>query len=660
MSYNVKYKVPFKSGDYDCEVRFKFKAYNGTTFDVLNAGPRAFVLREYNTDLDFFKPLRPMQAEIEILATPSIRMEDFLANNDDEVLVEFWFNGQKFWTGFVMQDDFQEPWIDTAHLFTLRATDGLGTIDQQDDPTFTGRNYMTDYVTQCIDGAALQNHYYDYGFYVICNLFYQGMIDKSSSGTYETALTQAQVDKETFRGFNRKEIVEKINKAWSMTLFQYMGSWWWIRMEEYLNDNPLKGSVYQTGLDTGGFTKTFDVPIGVGETIKPITPYMLRSVNRPSKWDKITFFYKFPEQPLCNQDFTDGGITSDTPTEKKYSINCWSLLKSSLGSPTGGTLTWYRRELYDADGNMTDNYAIIESGLTGNFHYMKSGGIVVGAQNTVNISFSTSDPFALTTSNGNKTVAYVLFETATQKYTLDDDGAWALSNSSYTTNVKSLHLSWSSAESFKDWKELNVKSNPTPGQGTMYICLVNMDLSTQAMNQAFKDLQFTLKEQTSTAQVVGDYDQYTLSPVINKTFEEEICMDDSNNLLHLGSLTHLGNLTGDNWYRTDFSTERLTFKRHKAIAHMLYNRRVRQRLEVNMTGLTWVDGAMVKPIGLMNRFIFTDDAPGKVFMILNLNELDFSKNTWKAQLVEIWDDADDKNPANYPPHSFANIYQKDV
>jgi hypothetical protein len=77
-----------------------------------------------------------------------------------------------------------------------------------------------------------------------------------------------------------------------------------------------------------------------------------------------------------------------------------------------------------------------------------------------------------------------------------------------------------------------------------------------------------------------------------------------------------------------------------------------------MFGLTWDDG---KPIWLQNKFVFVDDAPTKKFMIVNLSEMDFSSATWKADLIEVWDDdLDDNDPDEYPVHTFANIYKKDV
>jgi hypothetical protein len=80
-----------------------------------------------------------------------------------------------------------------------------------------------------------------------------------------------------------------------------------------------------------------------------------------------------------------------------------------------------------------------------------------------------------------------------------------------------------------------------------------------------------------------------------------------------------------------------------------------------MLGIKWMDGSASRPIWLMNRFRFVDDAPTKWFMIANLSEIDFMAAQWKATLVEIYDTAlDDELTANYPPHDFGSIYKSNV
>lgn len=649
MSYELKYRYTFRSiRSENCRVDIRIKgAEPGLT--ILDPGINPFVLREFNSDQDFFKPTRSFVAELQIVNS-NVSMEDFLSEESDGVMVQFFFNDSLFWQGWLMQDDFEEPWIDTAHYITLRATDGLGTIASDPYPFLVGQQTMLDYLGYCIENTALGSLTLRKNY--INNLFYQGMQDRSD-GMFNP-LAQATVDARTFEGDDKAKILEKINRAWSMTVFQYRGEWWWVRLEEFLNDFPLNG-IEQDLFGGATFTKSFETNIGVGESIKPVMPEMFRSFRRPSKRTKISYFYRFPNEILCNQGFLSGDLIA--PTTDSYTVDCWTLLKTSFGSPVAGTAQWYRKEIKDSDLNVIDNYLFIASDAA--LHYAKSQGVIMNAGDTAKINFDFKSQRNVSVGAANIQAAAVLFETSTNKYTLNNDGLWVLSNSSYTTFFQFINVPYSAAELLTDWKNVEVQSKGVPGPGTMYICFVNNHGTDTDSN--FKGVEVAIREASKQPGVVGDYDQYELTGNTFQNYEEETFLDDSNNRQHKGALHFNGQLTGDNWYRMDYPSERLTFKRHKAIAHMILNKRNRKRLQVNMQGLTWLDGSNVRPIWVFNKFRFVDDAPTKKFMITNLAEMNFMESSWKANMIEVWDsELDTQDVGDYPVHSFANIYDKDV
>lgn len=644
---SVKYKYSFVSQDgYACRVEFDFAGYSGLE-NTLAGGLRPFVLREFNTDVDFFKPLRGLQAEMEILADEHISMDDFIQDEDDTITVNFYFDNLLFWKGFLLQDDFQENWIDTYHFITLRASDGFGQINANAFPELSGQYSMFAMLEFATNSTVFGINPF-FQSKIICNLRYLGM-------TSDIPLSDATVDARTFQGDDKSKVVDKINRAWSMTMFQYNSKLWLIRLEEFLNNIILQGFNYNSFLSTSSFTNDFKVNIGVNEVIKPLMPEMLRTVRRRVKKDKIKFFYRFPTEILCNQTFLRGDLI--IPTTDNFEIDCWTIYKTSFGTPVTGTADFYREEVIDGDGNIIDNYAFIASDAA--LHYAKSEGVSLNAGDTVQINFDFRSQRNVSTGAANIQAMAVLFEDGTNKYTLDEDGVWVMSNASYTTNFRYVNANYTSDELLTDWKNIEVTSKALPAVGTIYICFVNNHGTDTDSN--FKGVELVIREASKQPGVIGDYDQYEKTEEIKANFEEETFLDDSNNRQHKGAIHFAGNLTGDNWFRNDFDTERLTFKRHKAIAHMNINRRNRMKLDVNIYGFTWTFNGEIRPIGLMNKFVFVDDAPTKVFMILNLSEMDFSQATWRATLIEVWDSAtDDADPAEYPLHTYANIYEKDV
>lgn len=640
MAYTLKYRYFFTThqGD-ECRVDIDIKdAEEGLT--ILNPGIPPFVLREFNSDKDFFKHVRPMMAEMTVLSD-LCSMEDFLHPEDDGVRVRFYFRNNLFWQGWLMQDDTQEVWIDTLHYIVLRATDGIGQVGSLKPVENTGQEFIYELLKQSIENTAVPNLENT----VVCNLFYEGMQDRSTG--VANPLEQVKVEVKTFQGDNRGQILEKILKAWGMTLFQFYATWWFIRLEEWMNNLPIQGIRDGLIFDTN-FTSDFKVNIGSNHGIYPVMPEMLRQIRRPFKETEVRFFYRFPDEIVCNQTFLSGSVIP--PTLNRYTIDCWDFYKTTFGTLTAGTATRYREEITDIDGNVVDNYVFI--GADPALHYLRSQPIYLNQGDRVTIGFDYRVQRNASLGPATIQAAAVLYKTSTANYTLNDSGDWIQSNASFTTNFQFIDMSYSSAELLTEWKNRQVTTNGVPGVGEMYICLVN-NLSTDS-DSNHKGLEIEIREASKQPGVIGDYDRYTQTGNITQNYVEEVFLDDSNNRAHKGALFFNNDLTGDRWYRMDYPAERLTFKRHKALALSYLNKRYRNFLEVTMYGIKTTDNV---PVWLHNRLVFSEDAPNMQYMIVNLREMDFMNATWKADLIEVWDSDDSSEPI---PHSFANIYQRDV
>ena len=103
-----KYRIKFKTlQGQQCIVRFLYESYSGGSTELLGSSS-PFVLRESNTDENWFKPVRPMMAEIQIVTNNSVSIDDFLKDTDNEIKVIFDFGTwTNYWVGWLMQDDFQ-------------------------------------------------------------------------------------------------------------------------------------------------------------------------------------------------------------------------------------------------------------------------------------------------------------------------------------------------------------------------------------------------------------------------------------------------------------------------------------------------------------------------------------------------------------------------
>ena len=647
MSYAIKYQYSFKSFQGDsCTVYFFFNGYTGSVTE-LEGGSRAFVLSEYNTDLNFYKHIRGLQAEMEILSD-GVTIDDFLSDNETDIQVQLWVNGFVYWIGWLMQDDFQENWIDSRHYFVLRATDGLGQLATSGVNPTAGLNQIESYMVYALEGTPLKYQ----GATIINRLFYEGMDTANNANT----LAQAYIDAKTFEGDSPDRIIEKINKSYNQTIFQYRGKWWVVRLEHFLHPGNITGFV-KNFLSNTPFTKDFIVNIGVNEEITPIQPYMLKGFRRGFKTDRIEYLYEFPNEIICNQSFLKGSVI--VPTTNTYTVECWTLYKGNLGSYNPGTAKFYRKEELDIDGNITDNYVVIERDPA-QPHFMRSSGLIMnnGDSIQIDVDYRTQRNPQNGISNINIGVVQLEPFSGTTNYTLDDDGVWYPTNATYSTNVKSLTLALSAGESDGNWNNYSIRSKGVPVPGRIYILLYNVH-TLRNSDANFKGLQLTIRESNRQLGVNGDFDEYTRPEEVRQNYTERTYLDDANNRVHKGALFFNGDLTGDRWFRASFPSERLTFKRHKAISHMLMDRRRRIKLEVTLLGITWMDNGVRLPLGLMNRFVFVDDSPTKQFMIMNLQEMDFVAGTLKATLIETLDDSESDDPDDYPDHKFGYIYQSE-
>jgi len=648
-----KYRIEFKSRQgQDCVVRFNFSDFDGSVTTLIGTD-KPFVLREFNMDEDIFKPVRPQQAEIQILTDASgVTIDSFLKDTDDVIKVYFDFGTWgNYWIGYLTQDDFQEIWQDSKHILVLRATDGIGKLSELE---------LQDYDGDEVIGSTTPLTYIQYAmyktplpfikFYVFNNLFHTSM----TSGSNQTPLDQCKVDAKTFQ----KQVTEyddsltvlnKINAAFNQTVFMYKGMWHILRMEELympFADN-LKGFVENFGVRTL-VNKRFDIEVGSNSEVKQIVPEMLRFVIRKTKKDTISFKYDEFNEILCNETFSRGASTSITPSLKQYQLDSWKREFGSIATPTLATTGYGRKEEYNASGQLDDNYVYCDSAIS-SMAWLRSCDVNVLAKEKLVLSF---DHKYGTTFAGNTTqfVALIMFYGITNNYTLDNNGVWVQSNASWTTNIKYLSIYYNGSPGLKpeEYQTLGVDSSQFPENGYFNILLIAADPTLFPGNvKKFTNLKLEVLypfNGYNDASITGIQSIFTKTVDVRNNYEDEIFIDDAFSRVYKGTILENDGETPTSieWYRERFNTESWGFRKQNAIAHWEHNRFNRNKIDANFYGLTWSDGATTEPLGLINTIKFVDDDPNKVYGILNLKEIDFSNSTWNATLIELFDaDKDD-------------------
>ena len=642
-----KYRITFKTLEgQTCVVRFDFTAYSGTTTELIGAD-KPFTLQEYNTDENLFKSVRPLMATINIATNASgVTMDDFIADTDSEIIVWFDFGiWLGYWKGWLLQDDFQETWIDSYHVLTLRASDGLGKLSDQKFTDFSGNELVGTYTPFELMSFCIYNtpkNFVEAKF--INNLYNKYMTDALT----DSPLEQCYIDAKTFQieADNYDDsltVLKKINSAFNQTMFFYKANWWVLRLEELYCPTTTNLIGYTNGIiSKSSFEKRFDVDVSTTSTVKPINNEMLRYIRRKTKRDIINFYYNQFNEVICNETFSRGDFNSETSTNKNYDLNNWTREIGTLSSPTIVSTGYGRNEEFDANGQLIDNYAYCDA-ETSSLSWLRSCGLnsLKNERFSMKLNHRYDTTFA---GNGNQGVAIIQLQGVTNNYTLQSNGEWVMSNSTWTTNIKQLQLYYNGTSGIRpvDYQQLDIVSNILPENGTIYILLLGPSNTFYPNTKRFNSL---------TVEIVNPFNGYNnktikgIQSVFTKTadvrndFEEEIYIDDAFSRIFKGTILEDDEITPTikEWYRRRYDTESYGFRKQNDIAHWEHNRFNRTKLDCNFYGLTWISVSTLEPIGLINTFRFIDDDPNKIYYILNLKEIDFSSSTWSATMIEVYD-----------------------
>ena len=684
-----------------CTLDFIYNDYDGEPITIYG-GAQPFVLSEFNTDNDLFKPIRPQQATIQVLASISgLDLEDFLTDNDTDITVRFGFSTfSQYWQGILSQEDIEETWIAQNHILVLRADDGFGRLKTTP---------LTDTDGSLLSGPYTPFQYVQYAANDVIGTFLYSRIynnlyhDSMTYGSNQTGFDQCTIDARTFEQNtnvfdNAYDVIDKINRAWSQTLFQWNNVWVFLRIPELFRSGNLIG--FDTNRPTIGNrsarNQRYDINVAVDGEVKPIMPEMLKTIQKPSKNTTLTFDWKTHDQLICNQSFQSGSfVQSGTKTETdgagnsisinydEYTVNQWELYQYGSEGTVSNSAPYGRRSEYNVQG-LRNNYFYIGGSAVpippGNIDAQNTEAFscrfYVKWQDIIKFSFNYRTSTEFSPNSNLLAIARILLKNGTDTYyhQYSDDTWQELTPSSTLTNI---YTNFPAGKNSKEWETKTFETKQVPFDGWIEVYLLNaFQLSAYTpsnvpnnLESQFSDLTIEIINSISIQRnriIVGDYDRYTIDKQVVNNYNNTIYLDDAQTQNHKGALLENDGitLTNDAWYRrTDFNgdnstAERLTFKRHNAMSNWYMNRSYKTKLDVNLFGLKWTANSVSYPIGIINTIKFPDDAPTKTFAITNMSDVDFMNCTWRASLIEIYDSSvTDNEPGDNDVHSYDYIYE---
>jgi len=679
LARSEKYRLEFKNAQGDtCTVQFLFEGWTGGV-TYLTPAAKPFTLSEYNTTEDIFKPYRPQQATINIIASDSsVTMDSFVTNNDNDIEVIFSFGSfTPYWYGFILQDNFQETWIATNHVLTLTATEGIG---QLADKQFS--NNGAEVVGKITPWTAIGYCLQDAPQNLVQSRVYNSLYHTSMNSTNtDMCLDQCYFDTRTFvqepRQYDSKlEVLNKINSSFNQTMFQYKGQWYFLRLEDlYIPTNEnLRGFRNQVGGGRATVNRRYDANVGVGQNMQQITPEMLRYINRRVKRNTVKKDYEMFAECVPNSSFTRGTLISENASLKLYSLANWDFYYGTLLAPVTNTGTYRVSEVY-IDTILSERLAFFRL-RDSEYSWIQSEYTYIRTLDTVKLTFDVRyknftpssielkdyvDDGVASYDDKDIIIAALYLETSFGNYWLDKDGKWIADNASLDYPTAQIRMVYDPVKDIyaTDWQTISVTSEPMPYAGKFKMQFWGLlrdgyiDNQIEIKNFSCETIPvFNTDERRSN--ITGHEVYYEKSGNLRNETTAITYLEDNVSHNFKGSLYRPDQITFTNaeWFRFRYSAERFPFLQQALIPIWENTRFNRNKIDVNCFGLKFNSNA--DPIGLINTFIFPDDDPNKIYYVLNMREIDFDAATWTATLIEVYDSTKD------PGTNITKTFEADV
>lgn len=356
LNLNGKTAITIPQGDWNYSVLIasdsgapRYEFVEGVTIPLEMAETPLTISVIDNTE-DKFTPVKSKQAEIQLHSSDAIGIETFADGGDNRFYVEISTQAEGvIFRGWLSTSDLRQDFLPDPNVLVLTATDGLGFLEDEDLLNFENvapqdKHQIIDFLVWALAKTGLM-----LDLKICMNIRETTAVplvsDADGSGhLYKFIYLDSKTfEKEVGSCEDCLTILEKILGENSF-LTQYRGKWVIVRPDEMETGHEY----YFTRFDYLGAwventNETFIKNIGVTLPLAWANDDAEVSLDRPYKQIIERFNFRYPEEVICNIDYSRGEFIEDLPDEvnpdgvteqvKKYSLECWSSLSRSVDLP---------------------------------------------------------------------------------------------------------------------------------------------------------------------------------------------------------------------------------------------------------------------------------------------------------------------------------------
>lgn len=483
MAWGLKYIREYTNRhDELCKVEFHFKDYVGAVENIYGSEDSMVVYKEIP---DPTEPIQAQAGDMELLTDTQtgFSIDKFYSEDDEYILVRFYYKDSLYFTGFVLQDECADAFVDYQHFIKVTITDNLGLLNDIDFATACGdtdpnqKFTIAEYLKICLNATGL-----GLPIQIFANI-YETTTETREDDEAATFADQTRLYSGCFLDSGGKwqscfEVLSAILKAFGCIVCQRQGAWVVYRWGELqtLDNTAYPGTQFNSDLTGKTVISLTNTPVIISESRNRLIggASTIRTITRPYEFTKETFNYHQPAELIKNLALLQIGNLRTTTTEvrdgetitiRKYDAPYWYLDQVEAGVAANDY--WIIVET-DSRGVEVNRFLVTNTDFGNSIDYVTvSSGVYVNKGDKITVGLSMRSPDY----PGSGTYAfYVSIYNGSQRYWLNrnnsgyEDGEWVLN---FQVSVRSDF--YPNGTAFQDWHIWDVESLQIPIDGWLNI-----------------------------------------------------------------------------------------------------------------------------------------------------------------------------------------------
>ena len=234
MAYGRKYFLEFGDNKENVwRISVLKDGYVGSVIDVSATGSPLTISYKGG---DLFDPVRGSEATISFFAETDFQYSEFFTATEQEFIVQIKKDGNLFWQGTYIPENYSEPYVDIPYPISLKFGGRMGILKYQEflnssGALADGRETIGNVIAYCVSQLPYQLNLYE-----LINIIEDDIVDLATNGFLNTTY----VDLRAFRNLNKKDdttegwkcydVIKELMLSIGCTIYQNDNKWYIIRI----------------------------------------------------------------------------------------------------------------------------------------------------------------------------------------------------------------------------------------------------------------------------------------------------------------------------------------------------------------------------------------------------------------------------------------------